>query len=97
MSHVWRSSMFRFVVLVVACATLSVAAFAQSTVTGSIAGTVVNVAGKPGGDYELLAVDSQEVSRSPLHLETRDGAALRLLPLPYELPQPQPQSATDGE
>jgi tRNA-modifying protein YgfZ len=64
---------------------------------GSIAGTVVNVAGKPGGDFELLAVVSQDASHSPLHLETGAGAGLRLLPLPYELPQSQPQSATDGE
>jgi hypothetical protein len=62
---------------------------------GSIAGTVVNLAGRPGGSYELLAVVSQEASGGPLHLHTGDGVALRPLPLPYELPQPQ--SATDAE
>ncbi len=40
MSHILRSHLFRTFVLLVACATLSVAVFAQSTATGAIAGTV---------------------------------------------------------
>lgn len=42
MSHFLRSKLFRFVVALVGCTTLSLAAFAQSTVTGAIAGTVVD-------------------------------------------------------
>ena len=42
MSHVLRSNYFRFFVVFVACAALSLPLCAQSTVTGGIAGTVVD-------------------------------------------------------
>jgi folate-binding protein YgfZ len=64
---------------------------------GSVAGTVVNIARVPGGEYELLAVILEEATRGPLHLETAPGSSLQPLPLPYEVPQVQPQSATDGD
>jgi len=52
---------------------------------GSIGGMVVNVAPTPAGEYELLAVISQEAADGPLQL-AQDGSPLRRLPLPYELP-----------
>ena len=61
---------------------------------GSIAGTVINSARKPGADYELLAVITEGSSRASLRLGAADGATLRPLALPYDLPQPQ--SSTDG-
>ncbi|MFN3715442.1 MAG: YgfZ/GcvT domain-containing protein [Thiobacillus sp.] len=51
-------------------------------------GMVVNAAPAPTGGYDLLAVIQIESARSQtLHLETADGPALTLRPLPYVVPE----------
>lgn len=62
---------------------------------GSIGGMVVNVAPTPAGEYELLAVISQEAADGPLQL-AQAGSPLRHLPLPYELPAAPVRESSDG-
>ena len=62
---------------------------------GSIGGMVVNVAPTPAGEYELLAVISQEAADGPLQL-AQAGSPLRHLPLPYELPAAPVRENSDG-
>lgn len=55
---------------------------------GQSTGTVVNAAAAPGGGYDVLAVAQVESANTQtLHLNTADGAALSLKPLPYVLPE----------
>lgn len=52
-------------------------------------GTVVMAASAPGGGVDLLfEVPVDRLDGGTLHLQARDGAALALLPLPYELSDP---------
>ncbi len=52
-------------------------------------GTVVNAAAAPGGGVDLLVVAQMAaIDGGELHVEAPDGAALTLLPLPYDLPLP---------
>ena len=54
---------------------------------GQVTGTVVNAAPAPTGGFDLLAVAQIEsVNTQTLHLKGANGAALRLKPLPYALP-----------
>ena len=55
--------------------------------------TVVNAAPAPGGGSDLLAVCQTAAAASDdLRLGAPDGLALRMLPLPYELPATTPRS-----
>ena len=52
-------------------------------------GTIVDAAVAPGGGCDLLAVLQLAAAASDeVRIDTRDGPALRLLSLPYELPAP---------
>jgi len=51
-------------------------------------GKIAMVGGPSAEGYEVLAVLTREAAQGPLHLASSSGAALQLLPLPYELPAP---------
>jgi folate-binding Fe-S cluster repair protein YgfZ len=51
-------------------------------------GKIAMVGGPSTEGYEVLAVLIREAAQGPLHLASSSGAALQLLPLPYELPAP---------
>jgi tRNA-modifying protein YgfZ len=52
-------------------------------------GTVVNAGAAPGGGADLLCVAQvAALAAGELRVEAQDGAALGLLPLPYDLPLP---------
>jgi folate-binding protein YgfZ len=52
-------------------------------------GTVVNAGAAPGGGADLLCVAQvAAIAAGELHVAAPDGAALHLLPLPYDLPRP---------
>jgi folate-binding protein YgfZ len=67
------------------------------TSDGAVAGTVVNLAQRDSGDYELLAVASQRAVHDRLYIDAGGITALQPLPLPYLVPEAQAQSVTDGE
>jgi len=49
-------------------------------------GIIVNAAPAPGGGVDVLAViQTSSVEANSIHWKTRDGAALKMLPLPYTL------------
>ncbi|TJZ73349.1 CAF17-like 4Fe-4S cluster assembly/insertion protein YgfZ [Chitiniphilus eburneus] len=52
---------------------------------GQASGKVVQAAPAPGGGYEALVVAQTSSLEHGLHLESPDGPALTLLPLPYSL------------
>jgi folate-binding protein YgfZ len=55
---------------------------------GQTTGTIVNAAPSPLGGFDVLAVAQIESAQTQtLHLKSADGAALRLKPLPYALPE----------
>lgn len=51
-------------------------------------GKIAMVGGPSTAGCEVLAVLTREAAQGPLHLASPSGAALQLLPLPYELPAP---------
>ena len=56
---------------------------------GQACGTTVNAAAAPDGGSDLLAVlQLAAAAGGDVHLDALDGPALRLAPLPYELPAP---------
>lgn len=60
----------------------------SADIEGQATGTVVNAAPAPTGGFDVLAVAQVESANSQtLHLKAADGAALRLKPLPYALPE----------
>jgi len=67
------------------------------TSDGAVAGTVVHLAERDSGDYELLAVASQRAVHDRLYIDAGGITALQPLPLPYLVPEAQAQSVTDGE
>ena len=53
-------------------------------------GVIVNAAASPDGGYDMLAViQLSSVGAGVIHLGSRDGPALQLLDLPYEVPAPR--------
>ncbi|HEX7971922.1 MAG TPA: folate-binding protein [Thiobacillus sp.] len=59
----------------------------SADLAGQATGTVVNAAPAPSGGFDVLAVAQVESANTQtLHLNAADGAALRLKPLPYALP-----------
>lgn len=60
----------------------------SSDFDGQATGTVVNAAPAPSGGFDVLAVAQVESAAAhTLHLKAADGAALRLRPLPYAVPE----------
>ncbi|MBI1283758.1 MAG: folate-binding protein [Thiobacillus sp.] len=60
----------------------------SADIEGQATGMVVNAAPAPIGGFDVLAVALVEsASTQTLHLKAADGAALRLKPLPYALPE----------
>jgi len=60
----------------------------SADIEGQATGTVVSAAPAPTGGFDVLAVAQVESANTQtLHLKAADGAALRLKPLPYALPE----------
>ena len=60
----------------------------SADIEGQATGMVVNAAPAPSGGFDVLAVAQVESANTQtLHLKAADGAALRLKPLPYALPE----------
>jgi folate-binding protein YgfZ len=54
---------------------------------GNQVGTVINAAPLSAGDFELLAVVSTQSARARLRASDPDGPALKLLAVPYSIPE----------